>query len=81
MKRIDIKKTPLLGVFLVSGRRGSNSQQPAWKAGTLPIELLPHKIHYSIVKLPFDPTILTQNKLYFKLFYYSLPNRSESIFV
>ena len=50
MKRIDIKKTPLLGVFLVSGRRGSNSQQPAWKAGTLPIELLPHKIHYSIVK-------------------------------
>ena len=25
-----------------SGRRGSNSQQPAWKAGTLPIELLPH---------------------------------------
>ena len=24
-----------------SGRRGSNPQQPAWKAGTLPIELLP----------------------------------------
>ena len=50
MKRFDIKKTPSKGVFLVSGRRGSNSQQPAWKAGTLPIELLPHKIHYSIVK-------------------------------
>lgn len=28
-------------MFLVSGRRGSNSQQPAWKAGTLPIELRP----------------------------------------
>lgn len=25
-----------------SGRRGLNPQQPAWKAGTLPIELLPH---------------------------------------
>lgn len=25
-----------------SGRRDSNPQQPAWKAGTLPIELLPH---------------------------------------
>lgn len=28
--------------FLWSGRRDSNSQQPAWKAGTLAIELLPH---------------------------------------
>ncbi len=35
------KRTLLLGFFLVSGRRGSNSQQPAWKAGTLPIELRP----------------------------------------
>ena len=26
-----------------SGRRDSNPQQPAWKAGTLAIELLPHK--------------------------------------
>ena len=25
-----------------SGRRGSNSRQPAWKAGALPTELLPH---------------------------------------
>ena len=25
-----------------SDRRDSNSQQPAWKAGALPIELLPH---------------------------------------
>src|SRR3989440_7490757 len=25
-----------------SGRRGSNPRQPAWKAGTLPTELLPH---------------------------------------
>src|SRR5437868_10400887 len=29
--------------FLVgSGRRDSNPRQPAWKAGTLPTELLPH---------------------------------------
>ena len=27
--------------FEESGRRGSNSQHPAWKAGALPIELLP----------------------------------------
>ena len=27
--------------FVLSGRRDSNSQQPAWKAGALPIELLP----------------------------------------
>jgi len=27
---------------LWSGRRDSNSRQPAWKAGTLPTELLPH---------------------------------------
>ena len=26
----------------MSGRRGSNSRQPAWKAGALPTELLPH---------------------------------------
>ena len=25
-----------------SGRRDSNPRQPAWKAGTLPTELLPH---------------------------------------
>ena len=30
-------------VFL-SGRRDSNPQQPAWKAGTLPIELLPQVV-------------------------------------
>lgn len=41
--------------LLWSGRRGSNPQQPAWKAGTLPIELLPHS-KYSI----FNPTIVTQ---------------------
>ncbi len=28
-----------------SGRRGSNPRQPAWKAGTLPTELLPHSIY------------------------------------
>ena len=28
--------------FLQSGRRGSNSRQPAWKAGALPTELLSH---------------------------------------
>ncbi len=26
-----------------SGRRDSNPRQPAWKAGTLPTELLPHR--------------------------------------
>ena len=40
---------------LWSGRRGSNPQQPAWKAGTLPIELLPHSDY-----LIFNPTIVTQ---------------------
>ena len=29
--------------FQWSGRRVSNPQHPAWKASTLPIELLPHK--------------------------------------
>ncbi len=36
------------GSFIWSGRRGSNSQHPAWKAGTLPIELLPQ---YALVLL------------------------------
>lgn len=31
----------LLLHFILSGRWDSNPQQPAWKAGTLPIELLP----------------------------------------
>src|SRR5262245_53217082 len=31
------------GSFHQSGRRGSNPQPPAWKAGALPIELHPHK--------------------------------------
>lgn len=42
-----------------SGRRGSNSQQLAWKARTLPIELRPH-LHLVI------PKNLHQNKLFFK---------------
>lgn len=29
-------------LLIMSGRRGSNSRQPAWKAGALPTELLPH---------------------------------------
>lgn len=34
--------TPLsYGDLIWSGRRDLNSQQPAWKAGTLPIELHP----------------------------------------
>ena len=42
-----------------SGRRGSNSQQPAWKAGTLPIELRPHKWYNLILfkKLFFSSII------------------------
>jgi hypothetical protein len=35
----------------MSGRRGSNSRQPAWKAGALPTELLPHKKTYLIMFL------------------------------
>ena len=31
-----------------SGRRDSNSQQPAWKAGTLPVELLPQGDYASV---------------------------------
>ena len=30
----------------LSGRRGSNSRQPAWKAGALPTELLPQVMIY-----------------------------------
>ena len=29
-------------MFFISGRRDSNSRQSAWKADTLPTELLPH---------------------------------------
>ena len=38
------KKEPLCDSFLWSGRRDSNSRQSAWKADTLPTELLPHFI-------------------------------------
>ena len=38
---------PLI-LYLWSGRRGSNPRQPAWKAGTLPTELLPqNRIYFS----------------------------------
>lgn len=30
------------GTIYWSGIRDSNSQQPVWKTGTLPIELIPH---------------------------------------
>ncbi len=36
------KETP----FDRSGRRDSNPRQPAWKAGTLPPELLPHTLPF-----------------------------------
>ena len=35
---------------VVSGRRDSNPQQPAWKAGALPIELLPLLL---LILIPF----------------------------
>ena len=38
-----------------SERRGSNSRQPAWKAGALPTELLPHFVRANI-----------QNNIYLK---------------
>ncbi len=40
-KFINKKTSGIIPDVLISGRRGSNSQQPAWKAGTLPIELRP----------------------------------------
>ena len=39
-----IKKEPIKGSFKWSGRRDSNPRQPAWKAGTLSTELLPHLV-------------------------------------
>ena len=43
---------------LWSGRRDSNSRQPAWKAGTLPTELLPPKIHWRRAFPPFLASFL-----------------------
>ena len=37
-----LKKDYQSSPFLISGRRDSNSRQPAWKADALPTELLPH---------------------------------------
>ena len=43
LKYKENKKKPCkFKAFSSSGRRGSNSRQPAWKAGALPTELLPH---------------------------------------
>jgi hypothetical protein len=39
-------------LYLWSGRRDSNSRQPAWKAGTLPTELLPQNRIYFSPKFP-----------------------------
>ncbi len=36
------KKSPELGRFIKSGKRGSNSRHSAWEADALPTELLPH---------------------------------------
>lgn len=39
----DIRKIRAVRLFWRSGRRDSNPRQPAWEAGTLPTELLPHQ--------------------------------------
>ena len=59
---IQIKKESINDSFLISGRRDSNSRQPAWKADALPTELLPHK--YSIVtRLFYNKTFLKSRHL------------------
>ena len=39
----QLKKSRINDSFLISGRRDSNSRQPAWKADALPTELLPQR--------------------------------------
>ena len=46
-----IKKSHFCDSFLWSGRRDSNSRQSAWKADTLPTELLPHILTRGYSKL------------------------------
>ena len=46
-----IKKSHRCDSFLWSGRRDSNSRQSAWKADTLPTELLPHILAKGYCKL------------------------------
>ena len=46
-----IKKSHWCDSFLWSGRRDSNSRQSAWKADTLPTELLPHILTRGYCKL------------------------------
>ncbi len=41
MQKMSTKKELAELLFCKSGRRDSNPRQPAWKAGTLPTELLP----------------------------------------
>ena len=48
---IHIKKESINGSFLISGRRDSNSRQPAWKADALPTELLPHVYFAHVIYL------------------------------
>lgn len=66
--------------LLQSGRRGSNSRQPAWKAGALPTELLPHYCGANISTLSiFANFSVKKNEVFslsaFKLFIINLlPN-------
>ena len=57
-------------LYLWSGRRDSNSRQPAWKAGTLPTELLPLYVKQFPVSMvgvrglePMPPTTKNKSKL------------------
>jgi dipeptidase E len=55
--------------LLESGRRGSNSRQPAWKAGALPTELLPHFVSANIDKKNYLKAYLNCNGFILKLLY------------
>ena len=57
-QRVGKSKEPALsgglkyeGLYFWSGRRDSNPRQPAWKAGTLPTELLPQFHSYFSPKI------------------------------
>ena len=51
IEKRTIKKSHQCDSFLWSGRRDSNSRQSAWKADTLPTELLPHILAKGYCKL------------------------------
>ena len=65
-------KSPILLLFKWSGRRDSNSRQPAWKADALPTELLPHEV-FTLQLLSYNKKI-GKSRLLFKEFYIFPPD-------